>query len=49
MRVHHQAMLTRARVRPRGRIRSPLRHRRDYDWAVRVFLNGSVSKRFVPV
>ena len=50
MRCHHQAMLTRARVfekvggfDPRYRIAA------DYDWAVRVFLDDTIRRRFVPV
>jgi glycosyltransferase involved in cell wall biosynthesis len=50
MRCHHQAMLTRARVFERvGGFDLRYRIAADYDWAVRAFLNGSVSKRFVPV
>ena len=50
MRCHHQAMLTRARVFDRvGGFDLRYRIAADYDWAVRVMLNGSVSKRFVPV
>jgi glycosyltransferase involved in cell wall biosynthesis len=50
MRAHHQAMLTRARVFDRvGGFDLRYAIAADYDWAVRVFLNGSVSKRFVPV
>lgn len=50
MRVHHQAMFTRARVFERvGGFDLRYRIAADYDWAVRVFLNGSVTKRFVPV
>lgn len=50
MRCHHQAMFTRARVFERvGEFDLRYRIAADYDWAVRVFLNGSVSTRFVPV
>jgi glycosyltransferase involved in cell wall biosynthesis len=50
MRCHHQAMLTRGWVFDRvGGFDLRYRIAADYDWAVRVFLNGSVTKRFVPV
>jgi len=50
MRCHHQAMLTRARVFDRvGGFDLRYRIAADYDWAVRVFLNGTVTKRFVPI
>jgi glycosyltransferase involved in cell wall biosynthesis len=50
MRCHHQAMFTRGRVFDRvGGFDLRYRIAADYDWAVRVMLNGSVSKRFVPV
>ncbi len=50
MRCHHQAMLTRARVFERvGRFDMRYRIAADYDWAVRVFLDDSLTRRFVPV
>lgn len=50
MRCHHQAMLTRAPVFRRvGGFDLRYRIAADYDWAVRAFLDGAVTKRFVPV
>jgi glycosyltransferase involved in cell wall biosynthesis len=50
MRCHHQAMLTRARVFARvGGFDLGYRIAADYDWAVRVFLDPGLSRRFVPV
>jgi glycosyltransferase involved in cell wall biosynthesis len=50
MRCHHQAMLTRARVFQQvGGFDLRYRIAADYDWAVRVFLDRSLSRRFVPV
>lgn len=50
MRCHHQAMLTRAAVFRRvGGFDLRYRIAADYDWAVRVFLDRGVSRRFVPV
>ena len=50
MRCHHQAMFTRARVFKRvGGFDLRYRIAADYDWAVRVFLDPGVSRRFVPV
>lgn len=50
MRCHHQAMLTRARVFERvGGFDLRYRIAADYDWAVRVFLHPSLTRRFVPV
>ena len=50
MRCHHQAMLTRARVFRRvGGFDLRYRFAADYDWAVRVFLDPTLSRRFVPV
>jgi len=50
MRCHHQAMLTRARVfRSVGGFDLRYRIAADYDWAVRVFLDRTLTRRFVPV
>ena len=50
MRCHHQAMLTRASVFARvGTFDLRYRIAADYDWAVRVFLDDSLRRRFVPL
>lgn len=50
MRCHHQAMLTHMRVFARvGTFDLAYRIAADYDWAVRVFLDPTLRRRFVPV
>ena len=50
MRCHHQAMLARRGVFERvGTFDMRYRIAADYDWAVRVFLDPTLARRFVPV